>query len=212
MFFPSFAEQFKYRSTYYLILILMAVTFRKLSPPQKWRVAVIILLGFAIGSILFIFYVSNAYSYLSDNPKTCMNCHVMAPQFATWEHSSHKSVTNCNDCHVPHNNLFNKYIFKAKDGLRHATIFTLRHEPQVIRILDNGKQVVHNNCIRCHQTLIHDFKMQAIDSRFNQSREDRHCWDCHRETPHGKVNSLSSVPYARVPVPGSVVPDWLTEK
>jgi cytochrome c nitrite reductase small subunit len=40
-------------------------------------------------------------------------------------------------------------------------------------------------------------------------RTDRKCWECHRETPHGRVNSLSSVPYARVPVPESPVPQWL---
>jgi cytochrome c nitrite reductase small subunit len=58
----------------------------------------------------------------------------MAPQFTTWSHSSHREKTSCNDCHVPHGNVFSKYLFKAKDGIRHATIFTLRKEPQVIFI------------------------------------------------------------------------------
>ena len=40
---------------------------------------------------------------------------------------------------------------------------------------------------------------------------DRNCWECHRETPHGRVNSLSSVPYTRVPTPESPVPEWLKE-
>jgi cytochrome c nitrite reductase small subunit len=40
-------------------------------------------------------------------------------------------------------------------------------------------------------------------------RSDRYCWDCHRETPHGRVNSLSSVENARVPVPSSSVPEWI---
>jgi cytochrome c nitrite reductase small subunit len=40
-------------------------------------------------------------------------------------------------------------------------------------------------------------------------RSERKCWECHRETPHGRVNSLTSVPNARIPVPGSPVPAWL---
>jgi cytochrome c nitrite reductase small subunit len=95
---------------------------RKFIPPDQWKVSVIILLGIFTGLFLFAFYISKAPSYLSDKPSTCVNCHIMAPQYATWSHSAHREETNCNDCHVPHNNIFNKYYFKGKDGLRHATI------------------------------------------------------------------------------------------
>ena len=66
----------------------------------------------------------------------------MRSEFATWQHSSHREVAVCNDCHVPHNNVFNKYYFKAKDGLRHAAMFTLRMEPQVIKMHEAGQEVV----------------------------------------------------------------------
>jgi cytochrome c nitrite reductase small subunit len=49
----------------------------------------------------------------------------------------------------------------------------------------------------------------AYNTDTHQFRLDRKCWECHRETPHGRVNSLSSVPWARVPLPGPVTPDWL---
>lgn len=182
---------------------------KKLMPPDRWKFPVIIILAIFFGLGIYSFYISNAYSYLGDNPQTCVNCHIMAPQYATWYHSSHREKTNCNDCHVPHNNVFNKYFFKAKDGMRHATIFTLRMEPQVIFIKDAGREVVHNNCIRCHKELLTDSKLLAYNSETHKFRMDRECWDCHRETPHGRVNSLSSVPYARVPVPGSLTPEWL---
>jgi cytochrome c nitrite reductase small subunit len=35
--------------------------------------------------------------------------------------------------------------------------------------------------------------------------------DCHREVPHGRVNSLSGTPGARVPLPPSPVPGWSKE-
>lgn len=184
---------------------------KKLLPPRNWILPVIIITGIFIGISAFILYVSKAHSYLSDNPKTCTNCHIMAPQYATWNHSSHRNVAHCNDCHVPHNNVFNKYYFKAKDGLRHATIFTLRKEPQVIFIHEEGAQVVHNNCIRCHSKQLADPKLLSSVKFLENHRTDRKCWECHREVPHGRVNSLSSVPNARVPLPESPVPDWIKE-
>ena len=182
---------------------------RKLIPPDNWRVPVIIITGIFTGLALYSFYISRAYSYLGDIPETCVNCHIMAPQYATWNHSSHRDGTNCNDCHVPHNNVFNKYFFKAKDGLRHATIFTLRREPQVIFIKEAGKEAVHKNCIRCHKDLITDIRLLSYTDQTHLNRIERDCRDCHRETPHGRVNSLSSVPYARVPLPGPVTPEWI---
>ncbi len=187
----------------------MAKLINMLLPPPQWQLPVIILLGILVGLGLFIFRISNAASYLSDDPRTCVNCHVMNPQYATWAHSAHREVANCNDCHVPHDNVFRKYLFKAQDGLRHATIFTMRAEPQVIFIKEAGRQVVQENCIRCHERLLTE---NAGIARFEVSRHyrmERPCIECHRETPHGRVNSLASVPHARIPELRDVVPAWL---
>ncbi|MFV0593127.1 MAG: cytochrome c nitrite reductase small subunit [Draconibacterium sp.] len=184
---------------------------KRLLPPEKWRMPVLIVISIFTGLAAFIFYVSKAHSYLSDNPATCTNCHIMAPQYATWSHSSHREVAHCNDCHVPHNNFVNKYYFKAKDGLRHATMFTLRLEPQVIKIHEAGRNVVQNNCIRCHSKQVTDPKLVSSVAGHVAHTQNRICWECHREVPHGRVNSISSVPNARVPLPESPVPDWIKD-
>ena len=181
-----------------------------ITPPSKWKIPVIILIGIFMGLGMFAFYLSNAPSYLSDDPKTCLNCHIMAPQYATWFHSSHREHATCNDCHVPNDNIFKHYFFKAQDGLRHATIFTLRKEPQVIMIKEAGQNAVQGNCLRCHANLIKDSKLIAHGNTYQKTREERQCWTCHRETPHGRVHSLASTPYARVPLLKSPVPQWLT--
>ena len=180
-----------------------------LRPPKEWRIIVMLLLGILIGLILFILHAARATSYLSDDPKACVNCHVMAPQFATWERGSHGKVTNCNDCHVPQDNFINKYLFKASDGLRHSFMFTFRLEPQVIQIKHAGKKAVQQNCIRCHSNVIHPISLRAISAKSIIEEEERYCWDCHRETPHGRVNSLSSTPYARIPVNSQIIPEWI---
>lgn len=187
----------------------MKKLFDHLLPPKQWRFPVLLLLGIITGLGFYILHISNAISYLSDDPQTCVNCHVMNPQFATWQRGSHGKVATCNDCHVPQDNYVNKYLFKASDGLRHATYFTMRWEPQVIQIKDAGKRAVQDNCIRCHNNLIHPIGLRAINNRNVEDQTERYCWDCHRETPHGRVNSLSSTPYANVPQLKPVVPEWL---
>lgn len=185
--------------------------FRFFIPPKPWRIPVIILMGAMTGLTFYALIESKAVSYLSDDPKTCANCHVMTPQYSTWLNSSHREVATCNDCHVPHDNVFNKYFFKAKDGLYHGYVFTTRGEPEVIKMKEAGIEVVHNNCIRCHQDQVTDAKLSGqVENHFN-ARTERLCWDCHKEVPHGKVHSLSSVKYYGV-VPGEhqeTVPDWL---
>jgi len=142
---------------------------------------------------LLVGHFSRATSYLSDAPETCMNCHVMGPQYATWQHSSHASVATCNDCHVPHSSLAAQYAFKAKDGLWHATVFTMRWEPQVIRISASAIGVVEDNCRRCHERLIDQVHLKV------HQPNDLRCWQCHRAVPHGTVRSLSAVPDVFVP-------------
>lgn len=182
----------------------------KIKPPPQWQLAVTIVVGIFFGLAAYVFYISNAGSYISDDPKTCINCHVMNNHYASWANSSHREKASCNDCHVPHDSFINKYYFKGKDGLRHATIFTLRNEPQVIVIKDEGAEVVQQNCIRCHNDLITDNKMLTKTKEFDHFRTDgRKCWECHREVPHGRVKSLSSAPNAHIPDVKKPIPDWI---
>ncbi|HZW39032.1 MAG TPA: cytochrome c nitrite reductase small subunit [Ignavibacteriaceae bacterium] len=184
--------------------------FDSIMPPRNWHLTVVVTLGIFFGLGFLVFHIGNGTSYLSDNPATCINCHVMTAQYVTWARSSHARVASCNDCHVPHNNIVNTYLFKAQDGLRHSTIFTMRAEPEVIRIKEAGINVVEENCIRCHQHQVFKTKIRhavTLDERTNNN--GRFCWDCHRETPHGRVTSLSSFPYARTPKLGKVMPEWL---
>jgi cytochrome c nitrite reductase small subunit len=133
----------------------------------------------------------------------------MYTQYASWTHSSHREVASCNDCHVPHDNVFRKYFFKASDGLRHATIFTARAEPQVIQIKQAGANVVQENCIRCHYELISMVRAVQVTADNHKEGEGARCWDCHRETPHGTVNSLSAAPFTLIPRMESVIPKWM---
>lgn len=170
--------------------------------PPRWRLPVYCALGVAAGLGLTVAHVSRATSYLSDAPEACVNCHVMTTQYATWQRSSHARVATCNDCHVPHDTLLNKYAFKARDGMYHSTIFTLRLEPQAIQMSAAAIPVVEANCRRCHGAVIEETHMkypavQAAKAAANGG--EMRCWDCHREVPHGRTRSLSAVPRVMTP-------------
>ncbi len=159
--------------------------------PSGWRMACFGLIGILIGLAAVTFNVSRATSYMRDDPETCINCHVMNTAYATWRHSSHRNVATCSDCHVPHTNIFAQYAFKAQDGLRHSVIFTMRTEPEVIRITPDAIPVVNGNCIRCHERTVMNINMPRA--------EHQTCWHCHETVPHGEVRSLSATPQARRP-------------
>ena len=48
-----------------------------------------LLWGGVCGLGAYTAFASRAWSYLSDDPSGCVNCHIMAPYYATWNHSSH---------------------------------------------------------------------------------------------------------------------------
>ncbi len=185
--------------------------FRALEPPPGWKPGVIILLGVMVGISLLIFHASEAHSYLSDQPETCINCHVMFPQYATWAKGSHRERATCSECHVPQDNIFRQYYVKATDGFRHARIFTARTEPQVIMIQERGMGVVQENCIRCHLDLLDMTKLVEVDISHHLEGEGKLCWDCHRDVPHGTSRSLAATPHSLVPRLPGILPRWLQD-
>ncbi len=182
-------------------------------PTRVWRIVAILLIGVISGLGLFTVYASRAWSYASDKPETCVNCHIMGTYYATWKHSSHARNTNCNDCHVPHDNVLREYYFHAMDGLRHSTIYTLRGESQTPEAISGSKEVIMENCIRCHTQLNTEFVKTGTQTyKMIEESKGMACWDCHRNVPHGGKNSLSSTPNALVPYPDAEVPSWLKDK
>lgn len=187
--------------------------------PQKgsnWRQVALFFIAVIIGLGLFMMKEARVTSYLSDDPQACVNCHVMTPVYNSWMNSSHREWANCNDCHVPHDNVLNKYYFKAKDGLYHASVFTARAEPDVIKMKEASQEVVQQNCIRCHVQQVTQVKYDGWVEDHRQKRTGRQCWSCHQQVPHGDVHGLTTIKYNLAPIPTDqeemVIPDWLAEQ
>ncbi|KKK81861.1 hypothetical protein LCGC14_2809160 [marine sediment metagenome] len=157
---------------------------------RGWQIAACLSVGIAIGSALVVARLANAASYLSESPAACINCHVMTDAYVSWQRGSHARVAKCVDCHVPHSNPIAKLAFKSADGAKHSYVFTVRSEPQVLRLSSGAVPVVQANCVRCHAN-----KLQMI--RLAGSSE-RTCWDCHSNV-HGHVRAQSASPRALRP-------------
>ena len=139
-----------------------------------------ILVGVAVGVSAFTFHYAEGASYLSNDPKACVNCHIMNDEYNGWLRGPHHAVAVCNDCHVPHN-FIGKYIAKATNGYHHSKAFTLQsfHEP--IMITPHSSEVLQANCIRCHG----DFVSEIVHSSRDVQDGAIQCVQCHRRVGHG---------------------------
>lgn len=188
---------------------------RTLTPVPRWRIPLLIVFGAIAGFGIHIIIISNALSYMSEEPETCVNCHVMQSQFATWNHSSHRERASCTDCHLPHDNILNHYFAKGRDGMKDVFLFTFRMENNVPHSTSETKEIILQNCLRCHGEVHRDldhYTAAAGNGHGHQGWEGKQCWDCHREVPHGRAKGLPSVVRPETQLHPEPIPGWLQKQ
>jgi cytochrome c nitrite reductase small subunit len=153
-----------------------------LSVPTLQGVLVGVAFGAAVGIGGYTFIYAKGYSYLTNDPAACANCHVMQEQYSGWLKSSHRSVAVCNDCHTPPGT-FGKYYTKASNGFWHSYYFTTNtfHEP--IQVTERNRRVTEQACRKCHEEVT-----SAIDAHAGGGEaggaEALSCVRCHRNVGH----------------------------
>jgi cytochrome c nitrite reductase small subunit len=147
-------------------------------------VALAVLFGLLFGVGGFTFLYAEGLSYMSSDAKVCVNCHIMQPQYDSWQKSSHHAVAACVDCHLPHG-FFGKWFAKAENGFHHSKAFTLQdfHEP--IMMSAKNSRILQESCVSCHRSLMHQ-QLAGADG----AREVR-CVHCHRSVGHGEATGLA---------------------
>jgi cytochrome c nitrite reductase small subunit len=110
-------------------------------------------IGIAAGVGTYTFVYAKGYSYLTNDPKACANCHVMENHFAAWTKSSHHAVAVCNDCHAP-KNFVGKWMTKGINGWNHSLAFTTQRFHEPIEITSMNIKVTENACRRCHESIV----------------------------------------------------------
>jgi len=142
------------------------------------------LAGVLLGVGGYTFFYAEGLSYMSSDPKACVNCHIMRPQYDSWQKSSHHAVAKCIDCHLPHD-FIGKYIAKAENGWHHSKGFTMQdfHEP--IMIKPKNAAILQANCLACHGDLVHE-----LVSGVNGGPDEVQCVHCHAGVGHGETTGL----------------------
>lgn len=140
-------------------------------------ITVTVMLGALTGIGAFTFGYGKGASYLSNDPASCANCHVMQGAYNSWQNSGHRHVATCNDCHLsPHP--IGKWLVKADNGFFHSLAFTTGHFSEPIRIKERNRRVTQDACIHCHRDFVHDMlPLQAGGDMMN-------CVHCHRDVGH----------------------------
>lgn len=137
------------------------------------------LVGVLLGTGAYTVRYAEGLSYLSSDPKACVNCHIMRDQYDGWQKASHHAVATCVDCHVPHDFL-SKYLVKAENGFWHSKGFTLQdfHEPILPRPVSG--RILQANCLHCHHDLVNDILGHGPAGGGAVS-----CVHCHAAVGHG---------------------------
>ena len=133
-------------------------------------------IGLVIGAGAFTFGYARGYSYVTNDPAACANCHIMTEHYSAWMKSSHRSVAACNDCHTPHN-LAGKYLTKARNGFWHSFYFTVGHYPDPLRITARNREIAEQACRDCHRDIV-----DAIEPHSTNSHDS--CIRCHAYVGH----------------------------
>ena len=136
------------------------------------------LLGIAGGLGLYTFVYAKGYSYITNDPAACANCHVMNEQYDGWLKASHRAVTVCNDCHVPQH-LAGKYWTKARNGFWHSYYFTSQTFEEPIRATPRSRAIAEANCRRCHGEVV-----QAMGTPSHADHDELSCIRCHGSVGH----------------------------
>lgn len=151
----------------------------RLGPRGAFLVVLTVMLGMMCGVGAFTFGYGKGASYLSSDPRACVNCHVMQDHFDSWQHSSHSRVAVCNDCHLPHHPIL-KWVTKGDNGFFHSLAFTLENFHDTIQIKPRNRRVTQGACLHCHESMVHE--MLPADP----SGEMLACIHCHNDVGHAQ--------------------------
>jgi len=149
---------------------------RPMSVPRV-LVALALVLAIPVGIGAFTFVYAKGFSYLSTDPRACVNCHVMNPQYDGWRTSGHRHAATCVQCHLPDHGI-GKWVAKADHGFRHSVAFTLQNFKEPIEITPHDREIVRVNCVRCHADFVHAALGVAPGREID-------CLHCHRRAGHG---------------------------
>jgi cytochrome c nitrite reductase small subunit len=112
------------------------------------------LVGVLVGIGGYTFVYAKGYSYLTNDPVACANCHVMRDHFSAWT--------------------------KARNGFWHSFYFTTGRYPDPLRITFRNHEVTERACRKCHTELTAAIDPAHVEN----VRGGLTCTRCHNDVGH----------------------------
>lgn len=166
-----------------------------------------IVLATILLTLIVIFFGHKAIVKTGEYP-FCGSCHawdgvIAQTNLADPIHgaSNQKGISvKCTDCHLPHDNIFNYLITKAKNGVAEG-FTTLTKDPTKKDWIANRDYARKNytfdsSCLRCHENVILESdgnatrevtKMHMKYVEFLNTKEQMKCTDCHKFVGHKEL-------------------------
>jgi cytochrome c nitrite reductase small subunit len=146
---------------------------------SRWLVVIAVMAGITAGVGGYTFVYARGYSYVTNDPQACANCHIMRAHYDAWTRASHRAVAVCNDCHTPPG-LIPKYVTKAQNGFWHSFYFTTGRFPDPIQITPRNHDITEMACRKCHADVT-----ASIDPLHSSAPQGGlSCTKCHNDVGH----------------------------
>ncbi len=162
---------------------------------STWFVLFLLALGIIVGMVLSL-GMAEVVEQTGD-AKFCAKCHTMEPMTKSYHASTHGGANKegvqaeCNDCHLPHDNVAKYLYYKAKIGLHDIRVQTfgdleaIDWEAKRKHIKD---YVFDSGCIKCHENLQNATmatpKGFIAHKAYFEKTSDKKCIECHTDVGH----------------------------
>ena len=134
------------------------------------------------GIVLFVVMAAAGALKMTMAPSFCAKCHVMTPEYVTWEASSHARIS-CTSCHIKPG-LGNLLIHKLTASKELLLYFTDTYE----RPIKMSHKLSDEVCIQCHSN--HRNITPSLDlivPHDKHADKKVNCVECHMGVAHGTI-------------------------
>lgn len=141
----------------------------------------ILAIGITIIGLVSVIGVTYATSF----PKFCAVCHIMKPEYATWEASSHSQIS-CVACHVDPG-LVNALKHKVEATKELYMYLTKTYELPI----QLNEKIPDNRCLQCHnlkRKVSPSYPDLTIPHQLHHDKGVT-CVTCHQGVAHGNIES-----------------------
>jgi nitrate/TMAO reductase-like tetraheme cytochrome c subunit len=144
-----------------------------------WFSALVVVCFIAVVAVIVVIPV-----WATDTPTYCASCKATKPAGASWERSTHSSVS-CVSCHVPPG-VVNNVKWRTREWLNVWADYL-----NVPEVPSRGQRPTNENCLQCHS-------LENIPSQNDKVRMPHEvhvdlrnltCADCHNQVAHPKPGS-----------------------